>query len=240
MDKESKFIPKKGMADVLACGRDLAEQVEDIRRYGNHGASSILRSMVLAAFGIRKPKSQAENGILFGCYRPFTTPFLLRDYIRLLDLLGVDYTYFEKEYCCGLPLVMQSEGEDQESGRTFGVQFHGLNLNLARDKDVHTMAYCCVGWAYMAKASAGNESGNQVYILDLILDKLQQTPLKVGTTRIGYFEGCHTFYSKHFPQVNLGWEKYRRFFGTINGPKIVDLPNKFCCKRSADRIMECL
>lgn len=238
MVKETKFTAERKAAENLACNRGVAEQIEDIRRYGNHGVSLVLRAAALTAHGIPKPKEHAENGIVFGCYRPFTTPFLLHDYVKLLDLLSVDYTYFEKEYCCGLPLLMQSGKEDHEKARSFGVEFNRLNLELARDKGATTLAYCCVGCAYMAKGSAEDTSHRQIYILDLILDELEKKPLKIAPTAIGYFEGCHTFYQTHFPRVDLGWSRYRRFLGGIDGLEIVDLSNKFCCKRSADRIVE--
>ncbi len=238
MVEETKFAAERKHGENLACNRGLAEQIEDIRRHGNHGASSVLRAAVLTAHGIPKPKESAENGIVFGCYRPFTTPFLLRDYTQILDILGVDYTYFEKEYCCGLPLIMQCGGEDQENARSFGVEFNRLNLGLAHQKGVKTLAYCCVGCAYMAKSSAEDTSDHQIYILDLILDKLDKEPLKVAPTVTGYFEGCHTFYKTLFPQVSLGWSRYRQFLGGIRGLEIVDLSNKLCCKRSAGRIIE--
>ena len=238
MVKETKFAAEKRASEYLACDRGFAEQIEDIRRYGNHGVSPVLRAAVLAAHGIPKPKDSAENGIVFGCYRPFSTPFLLRDYTRLLDILGVDYTYFEKEFCCGLPLIMQRTGEDLENAVTFCAEFNRLNLGIAHQKGVNTLAYCCVGCAYMARSAEKKASVHQTYIVDLILDKLEKKPLKVAPTIMGYFEGCHTFYKTHFPQVSLDWKRYRQFLNGIEGLRIVDLSNKFCCKRSADKIME--
>lgn len=238
MVKENKFAAERQASVHLACDRGFPEQIEDIRRYGNHGVSPVLSAAVLAAHGIPKPKDTAETGIIFGCYRPFSTPFLLRDYIRLLDILGMDYTYLEKEFCCGLPLVMQLAGEDPGNAMTFGVEFNRLNLDLARQKGVNTLAYCCVGCAYTAKSYDCETSVRQTYIVDLILDELDKRELKVAPTVIGYFEGCHTFYKTYFPQVSLEWKRYRQFLDGIENLEIVDLPNKLCCKKSADRIVE--
>jgi Fe-S oxidoreductase len=238
MAEEKKFGAEKKAAEFLACERRFTEQIEDIRRYGNHGASPVLRAGILAAHGIPKPKDRAENGIVFGCYRPFTTPFLLRDYISLLDSLAIDYTYFEKEFCCGLPLLMQSAGEDVGNCLTLGAEFDRLNLGLAHRKGVNTLAYCCVGCAYMAKSYGDEENVRKTYILDVILDELDKRRMKKVPTVIGYFEGCHTFYKNHFPEVSLEWDRYRRFLDGISGLKIVDLSNKLCCKRSADKILE--
>ncbi len=238
MVKKTDFAIERQEGQYLACDRGFPEEIEDIRRIGNHGVIPVLRAGVLADHGIPKPKDSAENGMVLGCYLPFFIPFLLRDYIRLLDILDIDYTYFEKEFCCGLPLVMQRVGEDQGSAMTAGVEFNRLNLDLARQKKVNTLAYCCVGCAYMAKSFDEEASISQTYIVDLILDELEKKPLKVAPTLIGYFEGCHTFYKTHFPRVSLGWERYRRFLDGIENLEIVDLPNKLCCKRSADRIVE--
>ncbi len=238
MADEKKFAAERQASGYLACDRGFPEQIEDIRRHGNHGVSPVLRAGVLAAHGIPKPKDRADNGIVFGCYRPFTTPFLLRDYMRLLDILSIDYTYFEKEFCCGLPLVMQSAGEDVGNAITLGAEFDRLNADLARQKGMNTLAYCCVGCAYMAKSYEDEASVRKTYILDLILDELDKKRLKVAPTVIGYFEGCHTFYKTNFPKVSLGWQRYRQFLDGIDNLKIVDLSNKLCCKRSADRIVK--
>ena len=90
----------------------------------------------------------------------------------------------------------------------------------------------------MAKSSDEEASIRQTYIVDLILDELDKKELKVAPTVIGYFEGCHTFYKTHFPQVSLEWKRYRRFLDRIKDLEIVDLSNKLCCKRSADSIVE--
>jgi Fe-S oxidoreductase len=199
----------------------------------------VVKTAVLAAHGIPRPKDKAEIGIIFGCYLPFATPFLVRDYVRLLDLLGVDYTYFDQEFCCGVPLVMQAtEEEELERILAVGKEFNELNLGQAQQKGVKTLAYCCIGCTHAAKNSFPDAPDRHIYCIDLVLDKLEKETLKVAPTVMGYFEGCHTFYRGRFPQVTLNWERYRQMVGKIEGLKIVDLPNNLCCKRSADKIIE--
>jgi Fe-S oxidoreductase len=238
MAETTGFAPEREHAARLSCGRTFDEQIESIRKHGSHGMIQVARAGVLAAMGIPGPKDKAENGIIFGCYRPFTTPFLLRDYIRLLDLLGVDYTYFDREFCCGLPLIMQSAGGEQEKAIAAGSEFNRLNLGLAHQKGATTLAYCCVGCVYAAKNCFRDAPGHHVYIVDLILDKLEKETLGVAPTVMGYFEGCHTFYSTHFPRVSMEWKRYRQFLDGIKGLKIVDLSNNLCCKRSAAKIAD--
>ena len=44
MVKETKFAAEKRASEYLACDRGFAEQIEDIRRHGNHGVSPVLRA----------------------------------------------------------------------------------------------------------------------------------------------------------------------------------------------------
>ena len=226
-------------AEVLACGRTTSEEIESIRKYGNHGASPVLRSAVLAAHGISKPKTTAKNAVIFGCYRPFTTPFLLRDYTRLMDLLGIDYTWLEREYCCGFPLLMHGAGKQQpDDVRGLGREFNQLNVELARQKGAETLAYCCNGCAYAAKHALKETSEAHVYIVELILDKIANSRIKMKPATVGYFEGCHTFNRALFPGTDLPWDRYKDQLHKLEGLEIVDLPHKLCCKKSAAKIVE--
>ena len=234
MSKTKGFKAEKNFAEKIACGRSFEDQINDIENYGNHGVSELLRNEVLAAHGIANPKKSAEYGLIFGCYRPFNTPYLLQDYIKLLDILNVDYTWFEKEYCCGLPLVT----EDLEKGHIQGTRFARKNLELAKEASVKKLFYCCVGCAYAAKQAAEDSTDFHGYILDLILDNIKETTCKTSPVRLGYFEGCHTFYKAHYPNANLDWPRYREILDSLDGLSIVDLPNKLCCKQSAEKIIQ--
>ena len=151
MSDEKKLTAWQAMASVLACGRTIDGQIETIQSYGNHGVSPVLRSVILTAHGIPSPRDKAENCIIFGCYRPFATPFLLRDCIRLLDLLHIDYTYLDREYCCGFPLVMASSKGDRADACNAGREFNRMNLELARQKGAAKLAYCCAGCVHAAR-----------------------------------------------------------------------------------------
>jgi Fe-S oxidoreductase len=239
MAKQCRFEAERKMAAAkLACGRDFGEQIEAINKYGNHGVSPVLRAGVLAAHGIRNPKDKADVAVFFGCYRPFTTPFLLRDYLRLLDILGVDYTFFKREYCCGLPLVMQSDQGELADNRLAGYEFNQRNLALARDKGASSMAYCCMGCVYAAKYHFREEQGEHAYMLDVICNALDGKILRIAPLTVGYFGGCQTFYNSVFPGVTLDWARYRRELARIEGLKIVDLSSSRCCKHAADMIVD--
>jgi Fe-S oxidoreductase len=226
------------MADVISCGRTEAEQIEWIRKYGSHGASPVVRAAALAAHGISKPKAGAEYCVIFGCYRPFNTPFYLRDCLRLLESLSIDYTYLEKEYCCGAPLAMPAV-EDPVLGNTAaGREFVRMNFELARKKGASVLVYCCTGCVYAARETFGGVADSHVYILDLVLDRLEGRRLGVPPTRIGYFEGCHTFVRTAYPEASIDWGRYRRGLDSIAGLDVVDLRDGRCCKSSAKDIVE--
>ncbi|WP_027721976.1 (Fe-S)-binding protein [Maridesulfovibrio zosterae] len=234
MPKTNKLQAWSKTADYLSCGRDIDEQVETIKKYGNHGVSQVLRAGVLAAHGIPKPKDNAENCIIFGCYRPFTTPFLLRDYVHLLDLLNIDYTYLDNEQCCGFPFAMQTSEDLVEVCK----EFNQGNINLSIEKGADRLVYCCIGCVHSANNSFRDNADQHVYIVDLILDELEKLKIKIPATKIGYFEGCHTFFKSQYQGVELDWGRYRSSLGQIEGVEIIDLPSKMCCKVAPEKIIE--
>ncbi|GAB6037890.1 hypothetical protein JCM15519_24490 [Fundidesulfovibrio butyratiphilus] len=237
MSKSTPFAAEKATGERYACGRPQDRQVQDILAYGNHGASPVLRAGALAAHDIVAPKPKAENGVFFGCYRPFTTPYWLQAALGCLDLLGVSNTFFDKEYCCGLPLIMQTVGEDQQAARAACREFNRLNTELAESKGASTLAYCCVGCAYTAKGVAADPD-RHVYILDLIAQAMPTIPVRTDPARFAYFEGCHVFYREQFPGVDFDWPAYRTMFDVFPDFDVVDLPNSLCCKRAGDAIID--
>lgn len=238
MAKVDKLAAWRAMGNTLACGRTMEEQIEAIRRYGNQGAIQVLRAGALAAQGIAKPKAKAENCVIFGCYRPFNTPFIVRDYIRLLDMLGIDYTYLDQEYCCGAPLAMQASAEQSDDVAAACREFNRLNSDMAQQKGATRLAYCCTGCAYAARDTFADSHDRYVYMPDLILDRLEKHKLGMPPAVIGYFEGCHTLVRSMAPAGSLAWGRYRQRLDSIEGLKIVDLPDNICCKKGPDRIIE--
>ena len=238
MEKEKKRTGWKGMAEALSCGRTADEQIETIKKYGNHGVSPVLRAGLLTALGIPQPKDEARNCIIFGCYRPFATPFLVRDTVRLLDLLDIDYTYLAQEYCCGFPLAMQASAEQTGCMTDVSRGFNQQNVELAQQKGASILAYCCAGCVHAARSTLGDGGQRHIYIIDLILDRLEERRLRIPPAVIGYFEGCHTFARKLYPEVKLDWSRYRQRLSEIEGLDILDIPNTMCCKSSGAKIID--
>lgn len=231
-----KKFQKEFLSDqVIACGRTVEEQVEDVENTGSHGVNSVLRNKLLKGLRVKTAKAEAENGIIFSCYLPFDSPYMVSDYVKLLDILNIDYTWFEKEYCCGWPIVGQYPDKI-----AIGEQFSRRNIVQADEKNVNTLAYCCVGCAYAVRHMVKDSSKQLVYILDIILDAMEKQPnkFKIKPVTLGYFEGCHSWYQYNFPKGTVNWERYRRALDMIDGLTVVDLPKNLCCKRSGEQIIE--
>jgi len=221
-----------------ACGRDLATQIADIRATGSHGAIPVLRAMALAANGFVAPAETADLAVLFGCYRPFSTPFVLRDVARLLRRFDVSFTWLAKENCCGLPLLHQVAVGERQAMRGLIREFVTDNRELARGKGASRLAYCCAGCAHTAKSVVPGHQAEHAYILDVLLDALAGQRFRIAPFVVAYFEGCHTSSRKVFPETSLDWGRYRQFCDTIDGLRVIDLPNTMCCKVQPDRIID--
>jgi len=225
-------------AEYLSCGRSMDEQLDTIKRFGNHAATPVLRTRLLAGLGIAPPRAQAENCIIFGCYRPFADPFLVRDYLRVLDLLGVEYTYLDDEYCCGFPFAAQKRSPERDAAVAASSEFNRQNDELARQKGATRLAYCCQGCAHAARSVFQDALDSHVYLPDLIFDHLDQRQLAIAPTTIGYFEGCHTSGKSFYPTGTFDWGRYRSRLGAIDGLQIVDIPNDRCCMNAADELVD--
>lgn len=225
-------------AEALTGGRTLEEQLTDVKNNGNHGAVTLLRSAVLAAHGVARPQQEAENCVIFGCYRPFSTPFLVRDIIRLLELLQIEYTYLDQEYCCGAALVMQTKGEQQAAMKTLAVELNRSNQEQARQKGAVRQLYCCVGCVHAAQEALGESSTTQTYVLDAILDRLEGQRLSLPPMTVGYFAGCRSFVGSVYPSAQINWSRYRTWLATVAGVTVIDLPKNLCCKTSSGDIVE--
>lgn len=222
----------------LVAGRTLDQQIECVEREGNHGKSSLLRNSLLAGLGIPPPKKTADNLIVFGCYVPFNMPMVIRDHIKLLERLGVDYTYLEKETCCGVPMLRAAAEEERDKARTASKGFMEVNRDTARQKGAKSIAYCCIGCAHMAGDFFPDDSVRHMYFHDLIADRLEGKTLKIAPTVVGYYEGCHAIYRDLIPGVSLNWSRYRSLLEQIEGLELAPMPDRVCCQEFPDHVVE--
>jgi hypothetical protein len=228
------------LVEYLAAGRTLEEQIESCEKTGNHALPAILRTGLLRSIGVPEPKANAENFMIWSCYVPFWSSMKLRDTVKLLNLLGVEYNYSGKEICCGAPMMQDAielvevteERRKKILAKTQGFMQH--NVDLAEQAGQKTMVYACQVCACLAKKAFPNEPDRHRYIYDPIMDKLEERDLKIAPTVMGFFEGCHRFFPYN---SNLDWKRYRKLLGRVKGLEVVDMSQKLCCKQDSDGIL---
>jgi len=222
----------------VAAGRTLDEQIEDIQRCRDHTTTPVIRAGLLQALGLPEPKPTSENLLTFGCYTPFFFPFVLRDYIRLLDILGVDYTYSLDAACCGAPIILASSKAQLEQAIKVSKESAQKNHDLAQQMGASTTIYCCPGCTRMDKGFFREEAERHRYILDVITDKLEKETLKVAPTTVGFFGGCQTRYTAIFPDAKLRVDRYRKLMDRIEDLEIIDLTQDICCSKYSERLVQ--
>ena len=220
-----------------ANGRDLDTQIRAVETTGQHGEPQMLRLMALGANGFVGAPKPADMALIFGCYRPFTTPNILREVSWIFARLGVSHTWLEKEYCCGQPLLHQVASEERPQMKEMMKGFLAGNGAAAAQNGATRLAYCCAACAHAAKSL--NLEGSLVhnYILDVLLDVVQGQSLRIKPLKVGYFGGCHASHQKYFPQPVLNWAGYRAFLDGVEGLTVQDLAGVMCCKKQPERIV---
>lgn len=220
-------------------GRTPEEELQYIDQYGSHGVPDTLRSFLLMDMGLPEPADQAENIIVLGCYPPFMDRDRIKSYFALLDALEINHTYLEREYCCGVPLLRgMTKDSNPEQILAQCAGFVDKNKAAADRKGARTLAYYCVGCAHAVKLLDRQEPDRHIYALDLIVSALNTRKLKLPPTKAAYFEGCHTRYEALQKNVSLNWEQYRLMLDAVEGLEIIDLPNKVCCTKKPDYIVD--
>ncbi|MDO8673817.1 MAG: (Fe-S)-binding protein [Dehalococcoidia bacterium] len=232
-------LKKDAVGGYLFAGKTHQEHVDMILDQGVHGTPSTIRKFTLHSLGLDNPGEKAENVVMFGCYPIYGEYRGIESYVKLLDRLDVDFTHLEKEYCCGAFLChMFTASGEKEKADAEARNFIGMNLAAARECGAKKMAYGCASCAYMAKQYFPDESIEQVYRFDILLDRLRQQNLEMKPTTVGYFPGCHVRFNDLAPGVKLNWSSHREVAGLIKGLNIVDLPRALCCIRGPELIVE--
>lgn len=232
----------QGLLAYLSAGRTLEKQLECIEQTGNHAPAWLLRAGLLKALGVPEPRKDSENFLTFGCYVPFWSPSKLHDTLKLLDLLGIEYNYSpEKEVCCGalsfedsIELVEVTE-EQRQKLQLKCKEFMQKNWDLGKEAGAKNMIYVCHACAALVKNTFPEDTDTHKWVYDAMMDKLEEKILEMSPAKMGYFEGCH----KYFPFMgNLDWPRYHKVLDSIKGLTLVDLDNRYCCKRQPERILE--
>lgn len=216
-------------------GASLEEQVRRVQEEVFFPHPTFLRRAMLHALGLRPKRGPAENLIVMGCMSAFGQINLLMSYFKLLDRLGVSYTFLkDKEYCCGSPLLQDAIGrhaspEEIKKAADAARGFMVMNIDQGKQRAVKNVAYFCQACAFQAMYLFPEEETRQLYHLDLVVENIKDTPLRLEPTRIGYYEGCWRRYYYLHPGVEFNLAAYRGLLDKVEGLEVVDLPSKVCC-----------
>lgn len=225
----------------VKAGDTLDEQLQRVRDDVFFPHPSFLRRAMLHALGLRPKRGQVDNLIIMGCMSAFGQINLLMSYMKLLDHLGVSYTFIkDTEYCCGSPLVQDAIGrhapdEETQKALTGSKEFMAMNVEQGKRLGVKNMAYFCQACAYQAKYFFPEAEIGQMYHLDLIVDHLRDQPLRLRD-RVGYYEGCWRRYYYLYPGVEFDLSSYRGLLDRVEGLEVRELPSKVCCFTDKDPI----
>jgi len=215
---------------------DLAKNIEKIENEGVPFSRAFLRRALLHALGIKRKSALSENVIIFGCIYVFGMTKQVLSSLKLLDHLGIDYTFLrDKELCCGLPIVEWIKGK--EATEAAG-EFLKWNVSEAKKLGAKRVIYLCQWCVYLAKHHLREEPVPQIYFLDFVTEHLLKEKLSLPPARVGYYEGCHIRRLDFSPGIELDWKLYRRLLERIDGIEIVDMPHWRCCVTDAERIVE--
>jgi hypothetical protein len=193
------------------------------------------RNSVLGGLEIRK-KREAENIIKIGC-ACFGTILVVRYYCLLLQELGVDYAFLDKEYCCLSPALYRvlARKEDRTSIDEASRKVLTMNNDEARRLGAKNMIYFCPWCAWKAKWLLADSDIKQIYIFDLITPpqvwegKRLRLNKKVGFVSGAYGVGAdrlRIYVPDHVPEENvrIPWQDYHQLLDRIEGLQVVDSP----------------
>lgn len=242
---QSEFRPVKGLSKVksdlrisIGRGRDVFQQAEDIRSQGVIFTPYNMRTTVLRGLevgyepdaGVVPENPEVVFGV--GC-ADHCEAFALHSTGRLFRKLGIQYSFLEKQLCCGAPLLFQvlTEGQDREAMDGFAREFAETNLMAAGGLGANKLAYACVWCVYLAKRFFADAQVRPMYINDLMVERLEGVPLKLPAKRtVGYFAGCPHRRQVFDPKeiVDYDWTSYRNLLARVEGLELVDIP-RYCC-----------
>ncbi|MEK7847392.1 MAG: (Fe-S)-binding protein [Chloroflexota bacterium] len=218
---------------------DFEGQKDNIRKNGIVFASPVLRNSIIGGLEIRTKRGSAENLVVIGC-ACFGTALPLRSYCLLLQRLGVDYVFLEKEYCCGAPLLHSAvlQGQDAHAVDDAIQEFMGLNVSQARERGVKNILYFCIWCAYLGKRFFSNCGINQMYAFDILPERLAKADLRLDMA-IGYFGGLSHRRPVYVPDqdFDLNWSSYLGLLEQVKGLRVVKIP-KYCCQVAPQAIFD--
>jgi hypothetical protein len=229
----------KALRPIMA-GRTFEDVIHHVKEHGISYRAFTLRNAVLGGIEVPRKKGHAENLVKVGC-ACYGTILMVRYYCILLQKLGIDYAFFEKEYCCLAPLLypILALGEDRNNVDELSRQLQSTHLDEARSRGAKNIIYFCQWCALRNKWFFADSDINQLYQLDILCDSEVWKGRKLCLTgKIGYYGGPpHRKIYEPTGKIQLNWRGYRELLAHIEGITVVDIPH-YCCHISLQPIWQ--
>ncbi|MGQ9720807.1 MAG: heterodisulfide reductase-related iron-sulfur binding cluster [Candidatus Jordarchaeum sp.] len=216
----------------------MEESVNRIMSQGSILESGKQRHYLLKyGLGLNMDKS-AKYTIIAGCANPFGLFEPFKDFIELLGLFNVDYTFLKKEYCCGNLAYREIPKEDRPKLEEYSRQFIENNLKQAKKLGSEAIVtFCCV-CAYLYNRFFGDEYEGMsiLFFPELLLETMKGIP-KLNKS-IAYYEGCYRYQRDLAPGAKINLKSNHELLDRIEGLQISLVPSKLCCMEDLQKIFE--
>jgi len=247
MAKHDKSISERHGAEdgyrYLFGSADPAELTERAKRQGSTAAPAygLLRNWLLDSLRLEE-RPDPEYMIITGCIRVFDSTLALRRYFRLLDKLGIAYTFLRmSEYCSNLPALHTAKGEEAWQAAWTGARdLMEMNLAQARELGVRNPVYFCSdGFAVAQEVfTRFGMDMEPLFYLDILSDRLEGRELRLEPCVVGYYQGCWRERRETNPKLKLNQPLWRAMLDRIEGIRVVELSTSICCKENPLAIVE--
>jgi Fe-S oxidoreductase len=203
--------------------------VEHIKQYGTCHETGEQKRKILDEIGFPVGK-KTDYVIIAGCFQPMGMPNVLKALKNVLDHYKVSYTLLQKEYCCGWmtigqPAVMAKNDEDIARFREISRDFIVENFRQAKELGARTIVLFC-GACEPNYANYADLTDLEVISCSELIDR----HFKGGKldAEIDYYAGCYRFRRK-VTEKPVDIQSAPRVLKKIEGLKVNNLENKFCC-----------
>jgi hypothetical protein len=200
--------------------------VETIRSSGNTIENLPDRVKVMEAHDLPYDR-EAENVIITGCQILGAMPQVLKKLTRVLDRVGMIYTFLSKEYCCGnnlyRPAIKAKDKEAMAECRLLSREFVGLNIKNAKELGARRLIiFCSPCYPIYRHAYPGKKIIFYPQAIDEAISTIE------WNEKIDYYAGCYRLHKKFSP-VPMDLKSTNSVFKKIRGISINRIGAPACC-----------
>lgn len=204
--------------------------VAHIRAYGTcRGTGEERRKVLHDDIGFRIGE-RAEYVLVTGCYHHDGMPHVLKALKGVIDVLGIDCTLLEKEYCCGWmplgqPAVMAKNDADIARAKELSREFIARNFRQAESLGARALVLFCAACEPNYTVWKDDTSLEVISFSELIDRHFTGGKLEAA---IDYYAGCYRF-RRRLTSAPVDVSPALRVLGKIQGLRVNQVDNSLCC-----------